>query len=120
MSANNYTTTGAIHAITEPEQAGESTKQSIILDVTDKPEYPTYAKFEFFGKLHDKFYQVLTGLSKGKTITLHWSISDREWNGKWFEGKRVWKIDTGEQAAPQPAQGQPAPFTPNTDDVAPF
>lgn len=109
MSANNYTTTGKIHEVTQPEQAGEATKQSIILDVTDKPEYPTYAKFEFFGKQYDKFYQVLAGLSKGKTITLHWSIADREWQGKWFEGKRVWKIDTGEGAG-QPAQGEAPPF----------
>lgn len=98
--------------------------------------YPKKLAFEVFGE--DKIQQF--NIQAGETIRVSFDIDAREWNGRWYNSVRAWKVDrvtAGQPAtapvpgAPQPA-AQPAPFPPsntgavdfgtsgNSDDDLPF
>lgn len=102
--------TGKIIAVMEPRggisKAGNSWKtQEYVLETHE--QYPRKMCFEVFGE--EKINQF--AIKGGEEVTVSFDIDAREWNGRWFNSIRAWKI---ERVAVQPA----APGANNTDSLA--
>ena len=53
----------------------------------------------------------------GQELTVSFDINAREYQGRWYNDLRAWKVDPAQQAQPVPPQ-QPAP--PQQSNTAPF
>lgn len=96
---------GKIQQILEPEsgvsKAGkEWKKQEFVIETTE--QFPRKICFTLF---NDKL-SLISGVSNGDDIEVHFNIESREFNGKWFHNINAWKIDragTSNYPEPQPA-----------------
>lgn len=96
--------TGKIIAVMEPRggisKAGNSWKtQEYVLETHE--QYPRKMCFEVFGE--EKINQF--AIKGGEEVTVSFDIDAREWNGRWFNSIRAWKID---RVATQPNAAAPA------------
>lgn len=99
--------------------------QSYLLETMD--QYPRHCVFEIFGE--EKIAQM--GIVVGQIYTVSIDIDAREYQGRWYNSIRAWRVMTPEQAAtamapvqggyaapaqpvaaPQPAQTYVAPAAP--------
>lgn len=93
-------------------------KQDYVIETHD--QYPKKMCFNLWGDRIDQF-----SIQMGEEITVSFDIDCREWNGKWFNDLRAWKIDrngsAGDGNAQPMQQSAPATFT-ETDvkDDLPF
>ncbi|WP_321437612.1 DUF3127 domain-containing protein [uncultured Bacteroides sp.] len=77
-------------------------KQDYVIETHD--QYPKKMCFNLWGDRIDQFT-----IQMGEEVTVSFDIDCREWNGKWFNDIRAWKVDrnpgAGENAQPfqQPA-----------------
>ena len=130
--------TGKIIAAGEPRggtsaRTGNSWKvQEFVIETHE--QYPHRCMFSVFGEDRLKEFNIQVG----DELTVSFDIDAREYNGRWYNDIRAWKIDrNAPQAAPSatPAAapaGAPAPFPPapaatpdfsatgNSDDDLPF
>lgn len=93
--------------------------QEYVIETEDR--YPKKTVFEIFGE--DKIKQSETLLQVGNAVTVSFDIDAREWNGRWFNSVRAWKVVPYGAAAPQPAVQQPEMFPPvpqEPNDNLPF
>ena len=103
--------TGNIVAVL-PVKSGTSAKgqewqvQEYVLQ-TDG-EYPHHLCFSMFGA--DKIQQ--NDLHEGDNITVIFDVDAHEYNGRWFNSIRAWKIDKQTPAQSQPAKSVTKPATP--------
>ena len=65
--------------------------QDFVIETSD--QYPKKMCFNVWGaeKLD------LFNIQQGEELTVSFDIDCREWNGKWFNDIRAWKIDRGQQ-----------------------
>ena len=54
----------------------------------------------------------------GEVMTVHINIDAREYNGKYYNDIRAWKVTREQQQAPQPSQAQPTAVPPQTQQQA--
>lgn len=106
--------TGKIIAIL-PAKSGVSQRtgnpwmtQTFVLETSE--QYPKKIPFEVFGE--DRLRQF--NIQMGETVTIHFDVDGREWQGKWFAKVSCYNVTRAGQAAPvqqpQPTvQPQPAP-----------
>lgn len=102
--------TGVITKIL-PKQSGTSAngewqKQEFV--VTTEDTYPKTVCFNTWGKA----VEVLQNFSERQKVTVHFEVSSREYNSKWYSEIRAWKIesaDGGSAATIAPAHAQSAP-----------
>ena len=76
--------------------------QEYVIETHD--QYPRKMLFDVFGA--DKIQQF--NIQMGEEITVQFDIDARQWNDRWFNSIRAWRIDRGQapqEPAPQPAQG---------------
>ncbi|MDR0972409.1 MAG: DUF3127 domain-containing protein [Prevotellaceae bacterium] len=89
--------------------------QEYVIETHD--QYPKKCVFEVFGS--DKIKQF--ALQQGEEVTVSFDIDARQWNDRWFNSIRAWKVDRA--GAGQPAQPQtsgapiPPPFAPTDAPV---
>lgn len=89
--------------------------KSFVLEVPG--EYPRKLVFDVFGADRLQAFNIQVG----ETLTVHFDIDAHEYNGRWFNDIRAFRIDRPQaapQAAPQvaaPIQTQAAPI-----DTTPF
>lgn len=117
--------TGRIIAILQPKggtsKAGNEWKaQEYVIENHD--QYPRKMCFEVFGA--DKIAQF--NIQMGEELTVSFDIDARQWQDRWFNSIRAWKVDrvaapTGAPAAdaavaPPFPPAQPAPDFSTTDD----
>ena len=69
--------------------------------------YPRKMCFDVFGE--DKINQF--GIQVGEELTVSFDIDAREWNGRWFNSIRAWKVERAGAQQPAPAEGG-VPFPP--------
>lgn len=84
--------------------------QSFVIETHD--QYPRRCVFDVFGedRLRDFNIQV------GEELTVSFDLDAREYNGRWFNSVRAWKVErVAPGAAPAPAYTTPAPSTPTGD-----
>ena len=88
--------------------------KSFVLEVPG--EYPRKMVFDVFGV--DRL--AAFNIQVGEELTVHFDIDAHEYNGRWFNDVRAFRIDRG-QAAPAPAaapEAQAAPAAPQAAPVA--
>ena len=68
-------------------------------------QYPRKMCFDVFGE--DKIAQF--NIQMGEELTVSFDIDAREWQGRWFNSIRAWKVERVAAAAAAPAD---APFPP--------
>jgi hypothetical protein len=92
--------TGKIIAVL-PERGGisktgnEWKMQEYVLETTE--QYPKKICFNVFGS--DKIAQF--NIQAGEEMTVSFDINAREYNGRWYNDIRAWKVERG-TATPQP------------------
>ena len=97
--------TGKIIAVL-PERGGISKAgnewkiQEYVLETME--QYPRKMMFNVFGA--DRIAQF--NIQLGETLTVSFDIDSREYNGRWYNDIRAWKVDRNAAA---PAAGAPVP-----------
>ena len=97
--------TGKIIAVL-PERGGISKAgnewkiQEYVLETME--QYPRKMMFNVFGA--DRIAQF--NIQLGETLTVSFDIDSREYNGRWYNDIRAWKVDRNVAA---PAAGAPVP-----------
>lgn len=116
-----------------PVKSGVSKKtgeqwQSREYVIETQEQYPKRMCFEVFGT--DKLKEF--NIRNNDLIKVHFDISAREYNGKWYNSIRAWKVEhvnpdgsaVGSTAAAPVAQAQapaaPAPATQESEEDLPF
>jgi len=104
--------TGKIIAVL-PERGGISQRtvaewksQSYVLETQET--YPRKMCFDVFGA--DKIAQF--NINVGETLTVSFDIDAREYQGRWYNSIRAWKVDRSLGTAAAPAPDMAAPFPP--------
>ena len=59
--------------------------------------------FNLWGERIEQF-----NIQEGQEVTISFDIDCREWNGRWFNDIRAWRVEPAE-AAPAPVNYAPAP-----------
>ena len=78
-------------------------------------QYPKKMLFEVFGedKIHSMYIQM------GEELTVFFDVDAREYNGKWYNQIRAWKVERQAETATQnnqpPVSIEPFPPMPDTD-----
>ena len=108
--------TGKIIAVL-PERGGVSQRTGsewklgqYVLETSE--QYPRKMVFEVFGA--DRIAQF--NIQVGETMTVSFDIDAHEYQGRWFNSIRAWKVDRNINAAPMPGAGTEAPM-PNLDPI---
>ena len=102
--------TGKIIAVLEPRKGTSSRTGSewicgqYVLETMD--QYPRKLFFEVFGA--DRMQQF--NIQLGEIMTVSFDIDAREYQGRWFNGVRAFRVDRNVQAGPTAA----APIAPDT------
>ena len=101
--------TGRIIAVLQPRggvsKAGNEWKaQEYVIENHD--QYPRKMCFEVFG--NDKIEQF--NIQMGEELTVSFDIDARQWQDRWFNSIRAWKVDRVSTAAP--AEGTVPPPAP--------
>lgn len=115
-------TTGRITAVL-PKQSGVSQRtgnpwqrQDIVIEFAAGSYYRKVA-MTISGENVDRFANLMV---VGQTVTAHWDVNAREWNGRWFNEITAWNITADNTAANAAAttvhtdQGA-APFPPEQE-----
>ena len=102
--------TGKVIAVLEPRSGTSKTGnawmvQEYVLETQE--QYPRKMCFDVFGE--DKIKQF--NIQAGEDITVSFDIDAREWQGRWFNSIRAWKVERVNVAQPAPAEGG-VPFPP--------
>ena len=80
--------TGTIKEVFEVQTFANDFKKREFLLTTENDKYPQNI---IFGCLKDKI-ELLESVKAGDTVTVHFDISCREWNDKYFVNLNAWKI----------------------------
>ena len=96
---------GKVIAVLEPRggvsKTGNAWKvQEYVIETHE--QYPRKMCFDVFGE--EKINQF--NIQVGEELTVHFDIDAREWQGRWFNSIRAWKVDRAQ-----------AEITPTTQDV---
>ena len=73
--------------------------QSFVIETHD--QYPRRCVFDVFGEDRLKEFNIQVG----EELTVSFDLDAREYQGRWFNSVRAWKV---ERVAPGAPQGQPA------------
>ena len=91
---------------------GEWKKQEYVLEYNTDSQYPKKVCFNLWGEKVDQF-----NIQEGQYLTVSFDIDCREYQGRWFNDIRAWKVEQqgGASAvnmqAPFSGQQMPPPFT---------
>lgn len=101
---------GKVIAVLEPRsgvsKTGNAWKvQEYVIETHD--QYPRKMCFDVFGE--DKINQF--NIQIGEEITVSFDIDAREWQGRWFNSIRAWKVERVAAQQPAPANSD-VPFPP--------
>ncbi len=109
IKTNNMELTGKIIAEFN-ERGGVSNRtgnewkaKSYVLEVPG--DYPRKMVFDVFGVDRLQAFNIQIG----ETLTVHFDIDAHEYNGRWFNDVRAFRIDRGQTAPAPAAEGAPAP-----------
>ena len=119
---------GKVIAVLEPRggvsKTGNPWKvQEYVIETHD--QYPRRMCFDVFGE--DKITQF--NIQVGEELTVHFDVDAREWQGRWFNSIRAWKVErvSAQQSAPAdagvpfpPMNAAPVDFSSDEKDDLPF
>ena len=100
--------TGQVKRVNREIYGDNKTKYQVILDTTEKQEYPKMLALTFIGKSVDKVVE--HNLVAGTKVKIAFDVESREYNGKYYTdakgykievlGAKVAQVDTTRQLAP--------------------
>jgi hypothetical protein len=110
----------------QPVQTGEGRngvwkKQEYVIEYDPNSQYPKKMMFNLWGDKIDQY-----NIREGQKLQVSFDIDCREYNGRWYNDIRAWKVDVDNGAAdvddPQVSQAFPAPeiTASNETDDLPF
>ena len=79
--------------------------QEYVIETHD--QYPRRMCFDVFGE--DKITQF--NIQVGEELTVHFDVDAREWQGRWFNSIRAWKVERVSAQQPSPIDAG-VPFPP--------
>ena len=79
-------------------------KQSFVIDTGD--QYNPELCFQVFGT--DKIEKVINAINVGQQVEVHFNVSSREWEGKYFHNIDAWKVEVLGSAVATPTQAPTA------------
>ena len=85
--------------------------QEYVIETQD--QYPRKMCFDVFGE--DKIKQF--NIQIGEELTVSFDVDAREWQGRWFNSIRAWKVERAATQQPAPAD---VPFPPMPDAPVDF
>ena len=105
---NTMEFTGKIIAILQPrggvaKSGNEWKSQEYVIE--DHGQYPRKMCFDVFGA--DKIEQF--NIQMGEELTVSFDVDARQWQDRWFNSIRAWKVERVNAAAPAGAPGTPVP-----------
>ena len=83
---------GTVKAILDPIQRGNTTIQTVAIELPTQSQYPEIAVVEFVGKRYEKLRDKLDRLQVGQQIEVGFNYNGREYQGKWYMSLSGWKI----------------------------
>ncbi len=106
--------TGKIIAVLEQRSGVSKTGnnwivQSYVIEDASSGQYPRRMCFEVFGEEKIKQFDI----KNGEDLTVSFDVDARQWQDKWFNSIRVWKVVRNNEAGAQQ-------FTPPTAEVTNF
>ena len=108
---------GKIYAIlplaTGEGRNGTWKKQDYVLEHSLDSQYPRKMLFNLWGEKIDQ-----NPVAVGDMVTVSFDIDCREFNGRWYNDIRAWRIVKAEQGAPAPAQAPPPSVA--SEPIPPF
>lgn len=108
----SYTISGKVKKIFETQEFKSGfSKRSFVITTDEK--YPQDIQLDC---LKEKA-QMLENLNEKDAITVHFNISGREWNDRYFVNLEAWRIDSGTDASsPTAAVAEDEPVPEDTTD----
>lgn len=101
---------GKVIAVLEPRggvsRNGNNWKTQEYVIETIQEQYPRKMVFEVFGE--EKINQF--NIQAGEELTVYFDIDAREWNGRWFNSIRAWRVDRSAAPAQEQAPAAVPPF----------
>lgn len=99
---------GKVIAVLEPRSGVSKTGnpwkvQEYVIETHD--QYPRRMCFDVFGE--DKINQF--NIQIGEELNVSFDIDAREWQGRWFNSIRAWRVERVSPMQQAPVQGQPFP-----------
>ena len=86
---SNFKLSGVLHVKGERQVISDKfTKREFVLRVKDG----NYEQFPSFQLTQDRC-DLLDGWNEGQSVTAHFNIRGREWQGKYFTSLEAWKIE---------------------------
>ena len=85
------------------------TSQDVLFEVLPQTQYPRKILVSFFNKADE-----VARLSVGGEFTVSIDITAREYNGRWYNDIRAWRVQPKQTAQAQPQQAAPAYTAPAT------
>ncbi len=92
-----------------PRTGNDWAVQEYVLE-TIQDQYPRHCAFEVFGQ--DRIAQM--NIQQGEMLTVSFDLDAREYNGRWYNSIRAWKVDRNVEgaAAAAPAAAPAATIPP--------
>ena len=88
--------------------------QEYVLETSE--QYPKRVCFNVFGEDKIKLFNI----QQGNDYTVSFDINAREYQGRWYNDVRAWKVEPATAGAPvAPAPAVDAPFAPAENSSAP-
>jgi hypothetical protein len=95
----------------QPVQTGEGRngtwkKQDYVIEYDPNSQYPKKMMFNLWGEKIDQF-----NIQEGQLLKVSFDIDCREYNGRWYNDIRAWKVESAENDAPMgPPDFEPENF----------
>lgn len=102
-----------------PIQTGEGKngtwkKQDYVIDYDQQSQYPRKMMFNLWGDKIDQF-----NIQEGQMVRVSFDIDCREYNGRWYNDIRAWKVEADDGMPAGPDFAQAATQAPPTPEMLP-
>lgn len=79
--------------VVQPVQTGEGKngvwkKQEYVVEYDQQSQYPRKMMFNLWGDKIDQF-----NIQQGQAVSVHFDVDCREYNGRWYNDIRAWKVE---------------------------
>ena len=90
-------------------------KQNFVINTGDQ-----YNPLVCFGVFGDDKIAMVADLSVGEDVNVHFNLSSREFNGKYYHNIDAWKIEKGSGTSDSPMPTDEPSFAADEEDEMPF